>query len=244
MDNIHIIHIEETDSTNRFLHDYHQQQDSLITVAVAEYQTAGRGQGTNCWESEAGKNLTFSIKVFPRSLRASRQFVMLEAGALAVADVLAAYTDGITIKWPNDIYWCDSKLSGTLSECTVSGRGVGHCILGTGINVNQQTFFSDAPNPVSLSQIVGHELDRDKLLQAILHRFHDYLLAVNRGDYDRIDALYFARLYRKTGFHAYQDAGGTFQAAVHAVEPDGHFVLRRADGTLSRYAFKEVKFVI
>ena len=244
MDNVHIISIEITDSTNRFLHDYPQEKDVLMTVAVADYQTAGRGQGTNCWESEAGKNLTFSIKVFPRGLRASRQFVMLEAEALAVAEALSAYTDGITIKWPNDIYWHDRKISGTLSECTVSGSGVGYCILGTGINVNQQVFVGDAPNPVSLSQIVGHEVDRNTLLETILHRFQGYLQTVNRGDYDKIDALYFARLYRKTGQHAYQDAGGRFLAEVHAVEPDGHFVLRREDGMLSRYAFKEVKFVI
>lgn len=215
-----------------------------MTVAVTEYQSAGRGQGSNSWESEPGKNLLFSIKTRPCGLEAMRQYVMLEAGALAVCDVLRSYSDGITIKWPNDIYWQDRKISGTLSECTVSGRTIDTCIIGTGVNINQREFRSDAPNPVSLLNITGREVDPDKVLDEIITQFQVYLSMVNEGRYDEIDSLYAAALYRREGSFRYKDKDGEFTADLVRVEPDGHLVLRRTDGRISKYAFKEVSFVI
>ncbi len=241
---IKTIRLSETDSTNRFMREYTGEEGELMTVATTDYQTAGRGQGRNTWESEAGKNLLFSIKTYPRRLQARRQFVMLEAGALAVRDALAAYADDFTVKWPNDVYWRDMKISGTLSECAVSGGLVGGCVIGTGVNVNQRVFTSGAPNPVSLSQVTGRDIDREELLQTLLARFAWYLGLVNSGSYDDIHRLYAASLYRREGMHAYRDATGGFMAAIERVEPDGRLVLRKADGELKEYLFKEVEHVI
>ena len=80
MENIKIIRLDETDSTNRFLQDYGGEEGAVMTIATAEHQTAGRGQGRNTWESEAGRNLLFSIKTRLKALAAGRQFVMLESG--------------------------------------------------------------------------------------------------------------------------------------------------------------------
>lgn len=243
MDSIKIIRVEETDSTNRLLHEYTGDEGKVMTVAVAEHQTAGRGQGTNHWESEAGQNLLFSIMVRPEALPVQRQFVMLEAGALAIKDVLEEYAGGITIKWPNDVYWHDKKISGTLSECTVSRGMTGRCIIGTGININQQEFTDYAPNPVSLRQITGHNTDRTELLGKLLARFSEYLGMVNARRYDDIDRMYAGALYRKEGVFEYEDAAGRFMAEIERIEPNGHIVLKRTDGSTSTYAFKEVKFV-
>ena len=84
MEDIITLRLKETDSTNRFLREYTGEEGSLMTVVTADYQTAGRGQGRNSWESAPGQNLLFSVKVRPRGVEARRQFVMLEAGALAV----------------------------------------------------------------------------------------------------------------------------------------------------------------
>lgn len=146
-----------------------------MTIVTADNQTAGRGQGRNTWESEPGRNLLFSVKTYPKGLDARRQFVMLEAGALSVRDALSAYADGFTVKWPNDIYHNDMKISGTLSECTIVHGLVGSCIMGTGININQREFISDAPNPVSLAQILGHDVSREDILDNVLERFGRYL---------------------------------------------------------------------
>lgn len=215
-----------------------------MTVVMADFQTAGRGQGANRWESERGKNLLCSIRITPESLPANRQYVILQAAALAVREALAVYADGMTIKWPNDIYFLDRKISGTLSECVVSNGIVKKCIIGIGVNVNQETFTGDAPNPVSLWQITGCHVSRAELLDDILRRFSQYLKYIDSGDYDAIVVRYLDVLYRRMGMHAYRDEGGDFMAALVSVEPDGHLVLQREDGRMSRYAFREVGFII
>ena len=152
-----------------------------MTIAHAEYQTAGRGQGGNRWESAKGLNLTFSVKSYPVDLPVNRQYLMLEAGALAVYYALSGYSDGFSIKWPNDIYWKDYKISGTLSECSVSSHGVSSCILGTGINVNIEA-AEFAPEiretATSLSLLAGHPLDRRQLLADILQEMETLSLDV------------------------------------------------------------------
>ena len=152
MEGIKLIHTAETDSTNRLLRDYAGEEGRLLTVLTADYQTAGRGQGRNTWESEPGKNLLASIRLHPRGLAAARQYALTEAGALAVRDTVAAYVGGASVKWPNDVYAGDRKISGTLSECDISGTAIKTCTLGIGLNVNQRVFRSGAPNPVSIAQ--------------------------------------------------------------------------------------------
>ena len=46
---IKLITVEEVDSTNDFLRHYSGEEGERITVVLAEYQTAGRGQGENVW---------------------------------------------------------------------------------------------------------------------------------------------------------------------------------------------------
>ena len=239
-----IIKLAETDSTNRFLRDYRGETGLRMTVATAEHQTAGRGQGGNTWESEGGRNILLSVMTHPQGLAARRQFVMLEAGALAVRDTLTLHADGFSIKWPNDIYWHDMKISGTLSECDISRGMVGRCILGTGININQRTFTGSAPNPVSLWQITGQETDRNQITDELLKRLEHYLDMVDTGRYGDIHDMYAGSLYRRNGVHAYRDAGGVFMARIERIEPDGRLVLHRTDGSLKEYMFKEVEHII
>ena len=239
-----IIRFDEIDSTNSFLHGYHEGDDVETVVAVAEYQTAGRGQGTNHWESERGKNLTFSVRVAPKGVRAGGQYVLSMCIALAVKNVLSEYSEGMTVKWPNDIYWNDKKISGTLIETTIAGKNVKTCIFGTGINVNQTEFLSDAPNPVSIKQIVGHEVDREELLKKVMRNLEKYLKIVYSGERKKIHDAYMNCLYRKEGVHKYRDNNGTFEASIERVEDSGHLVLRSTDDRERRYGFKEVAFVL
>ena len=238
------IHLAEIDSTNRYLCERAHEFRESVVVATAEYQTHGKGQGSNSWESEWGKNLLFSILIHPVTVPVNQQFLLSMMGALSLKDVLDGYLSNVTLKWPNDIYWNDNKLSGTLIETTVHGHGIQNCVFGVGLNVNQTLFQSDAPNPVSMSQILGCEIDRQTLLDQILEAFESYYDKMKKGLYDEVVAQYHAALYRRTGVHYFHDRHGLFQAAIDHVEKDGHLVLRRKDGTLTPFAFKEVEFIL
>lgn len=237
-----IIRLKEIDSTNRFLRELKDEQEDEMVVAVADFQTAGKGQGSHTWESEAGKNLLFSIKVNPRWVPVRQQFLLSMAGAIAIKEALETYVDGITLKWPNDVYWNDKKISGTLIETSLDSKGIKTCIFGIGINVNQEAFHSDAPNPVSLRQILGHEVDKDELLQKVIEGFRRYYELLRRADYMDVSGIYHLSLYRRKGFHRYEDADGDFEGAFVEVEDDGHLILHDKQGVIRSYSFGEVKF--
>lgn len=238
-----IIYLDATESTNSYLTSYSPDEGEGMTVVVADYQTAGRGQGTNSWESEQGKNLLFSILMHPVEVPVAKQFLLSEYGALSLKEALADYvSEDITLKWPNDIYWKDKKLSGTLIETKLGAGRIKDCIFGVGLNVNQMEFRSDAPNPVSLAQIVGHEINRDELLQKIVQAFEKNYEWIKSGNYFGLTTMYHEALYRSKGFYPYEDADGTFEGSIVEVEDDGHLILRDTFGMIRSYEFKEIKY--
>lgn len=248
-----IIHINETDSTNRWLMEHGDAERNQ--VVWTDYQSAGRGCGSNTWESERGKNLLFSLLVHPHELKANEQFRISMAISVAIVNALSSHLSPLTphfsplnphptpltshptplsIKWPNDIYWKDSKLGGILIENQLAGAFVRDSIIGVGLNVNQKQFLGDAPNPVSLCQITGCEHERESLLHRVVERF---TLEVDTEEYR-------ALLYRRHGFHPYRDAEGDFEAELITVEDDGHLLLCDRNGRQRCYAFKEVQFIL
>ena len=229
-----VIHIEETDSTNRWLKEHGEGN----MVVVADYQTAGRGCGTNQWESERGKNLLFSVLLHPVGILARDQFRISMAVSVTLCELLSQYADGFSIKWPNDIYWRDRKICGILIENQLQGSYMRDSIIGIGLNVNQRVFISDAPNPVSLCQILGHELVRDDLLHDFLGRLGGVLQRkALYKDYED-------RLYRRRKMEEYADKTGVFRASLQGVAPDGRLMLRDEKNQERTYAFKEVQFMI
>lgn len=230
-------HLDETDSTNRWLREHGSEYDDV--VVWTDYQTAGRGCGSNSWESERGQNLLFSLLIHPRQMPATRQFRISMMTANSISKVVSKYAGNVSIKWPNDIYVLDSKICGVLIQNTLQGSTVKDSIIGVGLNVNQLRFLSDAPNPVSLANLTGRTFDTESLLHELLETFHS-----EQADFEGVRSRYLSQLYRRTGFHRYRDELGEFMAELVTVEDDGHLMLRQADGSTRRYAFKEVQYVI
>lgn len=232
------------DSTINYLRNIPLPDGTDMLVAVTDFQTAGRGQGTNKWESEKGKNILFSFKTRPDGIKATDQFLLQQAVSLGIRNGVGNMLDGCTVKWPNDIYVGDKKLSGTLSECKIRNGMVCEFMAGIGINVNQIEFVSDAPNPVSMANILGKELDKNKVLSEILENICRNIIILNNNEYNYIREAYQDHLYRRKGIHTYEDKDGKFDATFEDILPNGHLVLRRTDGSLSEYEFKEVKYII
>ena len=213
-------------------------------LLTADYQTAGRGQRGTHWEAARGENLLFGIRFRPNAIRPSRQFLLSEVQALAVAETLDEMVDGICVKWPNDIYWLDQKICGMLLEHTLAGPQIATTITGVGLNVNQMVFESNAPNPISLRQITGNSTDRERLMRHIAWRFHRLYRRLLNGGEGTIHRAYLRRLYRRDGRrHCFRDANGCFEAEIKTVLPDGRLVLRDEKQELRTYAFKEVQYL-
>lgn len=239
------IHVAETTSTNLYIRKCLEQGElEEGSVVWADFQTAGRGQPGNTWESDAGANLMFSLVIYPECIPANQQFLISQIAALSVKETLDRYIDCVTVKWPNDIYWKDKKICGMLIENDLSGRDIYASVIGIGLNLNQKVFRSGAPNPVSLTQITGNMYDPETELHAFLRLFYAYYLRLLKGETALIRSCYKEALYRKDGFFGYEDESGRFEARIREIESTGHLILERRDGVLKRYAFKEVRCVM
>ena len=244
---VHRIHLAETDSTNRYAREC--TTDGAFTLITTDHQTAGRGQRGTVWESAPGENLLFSLAFRPTHIPSAQQFVLCELISVALCEVLSRHTDDIRIKWPNDIYHRDHKLSGILIEHDIEGTYIARTIIGIGLNVNQAHFASDAPNPISLCHILGQEIDRETLLTEICDTFaahyHDMLTAPDSTSWaGALHQRYTTLLYRLGTPAPYRDVQGTFNAILRHVEPDGRLRLEDEQGTLRSYLFKEVEYII
>ncbi len=242
--NMTIKHLAETDSTNTQLRQWmNAEAVADYSVVWSDYQTSGRGQVGNSWESERGKNLLMSIVVRPQRLDVHQQFYLSMAVSNAILDAIAKHVPSVEVKWPNDIYVDNQKLAGILIENTLRGSEIADTIVGLGLNVNQTKFVSDAPNPISLKNILGRDLNVEQLLLDICENIRLWMARVNERKFDEIFSAYAQRLFRNDGeYHLYTDRNGQFEAQISGIRPEGHLVLVDKQNAERVYAFKEVEF--
>ncbi|MBO5951484.1 MAG: biotin--[acetyl-CoA-carboxylase] ligase [Bacteroidaceae bacterium] len=243
--------LQTVHSTNSFLRELNGGDASFdMELATTEFQTAGRGQKGNSWESEKSKNLLFSILLHPVYVQPSKQFCISEAIALAVvkslkeivADELVA--KDFSVKWPNDIYWKNKKIAGILIENELFGSTIRDCIVGVGININQQIFLSDAPNPVSLYNILGVNTNVEEVLDAIIKQFVANVSMIENGQTALLHNEYMDSLFRRKGIYPYRDADSEFMATIKDVREDGRLILIDSNDKERIYEFKEVAIVL
>ena len=245
-----MIHLNETDSTNRYLQQLCQEAGNNkveeFTTICADYQTAGKGQRGNSWEAAKGANLLFSFVCYPTFVPIRQQFVLSQLISLGIKETLEEYCSDISIKWPNDIYWKEKKICGILIENDLQGNSIGRCISGIGLNINQEVFLSDAPNPISLKQITGKHYQRETILEKVMQRIEQSYqkLKEDSAYASELATRYAASLFRREGLHCYQDKDGLFNARLVRVEADGRFVLMDEANQERSYLFKEVQYVL
>lgn len=258
------MYIHETHSTSSLLREQYTDNLPHMFSIRTDYQTAGRGQAGNSWESEKGKNLLFSTLLRYPQVEASEQWRLSMLVAVAVREAIVeamkqkgdeAKGEGIQIKWPNDIYYEDKKVVGILIENTLSGRNIAYTIAGIGINVNQTEWLSNAPNPLSIKQITEKEYNTEEILEY-------FVAAIQKWEGETTETIreaYIKHLYRRKGWHSYierevslapthiigkAECEGAFEAEWADITAQGEWVLRLRNGEEKKYHFKQVRFVI
>jgi BirA family transcriptional regulator, biotin operon repressor / biotin---[acetyl-CoA-carboxylase] ligase len=238
------IELTEVDSTNNYATQMVSEGAwEPGTVVIAHAQPKGKGLLTNKWESEAGKNITLSVLLAPEFLPIPLQFQISKVVSLAVYQVVSMFAPNAAIKWPNDVYIGSNKVAGILIENSIMGSVLNSSVVGIGLNVNQVEFRSDAPNPVSLAQVLGCSLELSEVIQILLDRFNELYAQLEDGHSDKIDSMYLDCLYRKGIWAQYSDKLGTYNGKILGVSEIGMLQIERENGTVSEYHFKEVVFL-
>lgn len=214
------------------------------TVIYTNFQSAGRGQSGNSWESENGKNLLISIILYPSMIEPADQFLISMAVSLGITGFLDRHINGSTIKWPNDIYVKSDKIAGILIENTLIGNTIENSVAGIGLNINQTSFMSNAPNPVSLSKLTGLQYDLGECLNQLSDDINERYQQLVNSDYISLREDYLSRLFRKDEWCQWRDETGVFTGRIVTVSPEGRLIIEKEDGTESGYAFKEIEFIL
>ena len=250
------MYIKQTYSTSTLLRELYSEQLPHLYTIRTDFQTAGRGQAGNTWESQEGKNLLFSALLRYDNIRATEQWRLSMLVPLALWDVLAKYlpADRLTIKWPNDIYDDNQKLVGILIENALAGQYIGHSIAGIGLNINQVQWISNAPNPISMKQITGQEYEPEALM-------NEWIAAMQQWEdcsTEQLYQAYYQHLYRREGWHKYverevnltptaiapEGIEGEFIATIAGITPQGELILRKENNEEKTYHFKQIRFVL
>jgi BirA family biotin operon repressor/biotin-[acetyl-CoA-carboxylase] ligase len=241
----HVISLLNVPSTNDYARELlEESKPENGTVIIAGEQAKGRGYGSNTWISQSGKNLTFSILLFPSFLEASSQFLLSKAISLGIADYLCNYLDDVTIKWPNDIYVDNYKIGGILIENDLVGSQMRNAIVGVGLNINQSSFPADLPNPVSLMQVMECTFSLKKEFRKLARHMDRRYKMLTKKNMDRIHRDYHNNLYRLNEYHEFIKDDEKFRARIIGVSDYGQLVLESEHGKTMEFNFKEVQFVL
>jgi BirA family transcriptional regulator, biotin operon repressor / biotin---[acetyl-CoA-carboxylase] ligase len=214
------------------------------TVIYTNYQSAGRGQTGNSWESENGKNLLFSLILFPSVIKAADQFIISMTLSLGICDFLNRYIPVSKIKWPNDIYVKNDKIAGLLIENSVTGNHIESTIAGIGLNINQIKFISDAPNPVSLKMITGIDFNLTNSLNQLLSDLDIRYKEMLEGNNISLIEEYISKLYRLNEWRDYKDSNDLFTGRIISVAKNGRLQIETRSGNIKEYFHKEVDFIL
>lgn len=235
-------YIKTTPSTNSLSINNPNQNCCIYTYN----QSQGRGQIGRKWYCNPGKDLATSFFVNIGDLKVKDHFTLNIAVSLSIYDSLIAFVgkNGLSIKWPNDIYFQEKKLAGILIQNQIKGLFVFKTIIGIGINVNSLMFPSELPNPTSIDLINnnGSQVSKLKLLQKLAEH-----LKINLGQmtFDRkgLESRYKNILFGMNEMRYFEKDDQTFEAKIIDVSQEGKLLIDTAEGIQS-FSFREVNYVI
>lgn len=203
------------------------------TVITASEQQSGKGQRGRQWISSAGENLLCSVILKPVYLSLPNRFLLNKCAALAVFRLVREFLPETpaAIKWPNDILLNGNKVAGILLETTISGRHIGSCVVGIGLNVNQTDFPPQAGSPVSFRALVGKHFSIDEVLDSLCGHLEAMYLLLRAGNFDMIEQMFEEALWQKGIPRKFSLGGNIIVAQIIRSDIEGHLVLLGNDGT-------------
>ncbi|MGB5982165.1 MAG: biotin--[acetyl-CoA-carboxylase] ligase [Nonlabens sp.] len=231
-----VVKLHAIESTNDFLKSrFRESELPNLHCVYTQNQTHGKGQRGTRWQSEAGKNLLFSVLY--RNDDELNPFEVSQFISVVLTEFIKSKTDlQVAIKWPNDILAGGKKIAGILIENIFRKGVLTHSIIGVGLNVNQKVFDS-LPRAGSLKSLTGRTFDIDLLLNTFIDFLHNSIAST----YEKINCFdkYFYK-YQKTALFKIQDT--TVQAKILGTDASGRLLLE-FDGYVKSYDLKEVVWI-
>jgi BirA family biotin operon repressor/biotin-[acetyl-CoA-carboxylase] ligase len=233
-----LIELESVDSTNNYaMARIHEGMASDGMVCLARHQWGGKGQRGKTWLSEPGQNLIMSLVIEPGTLLLSQQFIFSAAIGLGILDFLRSLKKkNWSLKWPNDVYWDDRKAAGILIESVVQGNNWTYAVVGIGMNLNQESFPPEIPNPVTLKQITGKNHDPVSVAREMVPAIRKRIAKL-RSNPDLILDSYNHSLYKKNQKVALKKGNDRIETNLQGVDMSGFLLTDNGPFNLGEIEF-------
>ena len=230
----------ETDSTNLWIKRLAKEGASEGTLALAEFQSAGRGRLGRSWEVPEGTSVMMSILLRPKFEPQYAPTLTLVMG-MAVAKAVKSLGFDVSIKWPNDVVVSHKKICGILTEMGVRDGKIDYAVIGVGINVNIKEFPEEmADKATSLYLESGKEFDRSQIPGLVMEAFEKYYekfaatcdLSGLKEEYESILANYNqpVRVLAKE----------PYEGVARGITDGGELLVEKTDGTIATVSAGEV----
>lgn len=230
----------ETDSTNLWIKRLAKEGAPEGTLALAEFQSAGRGRLGRSWEVPEGTSVMMSILLRPKFEPQYAPTLTLVMG-MAVAKAVKSLGFDVSIKWPNDVVVSHKKICGILTEMGVHDGKIDYAVIGVGINVNIKEFPEEmADKATSLYLESGKEFDRSQIPGLVMEAFEEYYekfaatcdLSGLKEEYESILANYNqpVRVLAKE----------PYEGVARGITDGGELLVEKTDGTIATVSAGEV----
>ena len=242
-----ITHFKTLESTNAYLQNLlNEGVDIVDNIIVTDFQTSGKGQGKNIWQSEDGKNLLFSVALDMSFLKAENQLLLTQIVSVTMINVLKKYLpeESLFIKWPNDIYFNDKKIAGILIKNEIKGMMMGTSIIGIGLNVNQTSFDENLPNPISMKMITGNDFDLKLILNDICQQLRANSQQPTTNSQQPTVNSYIKHLYRYKQWASYEHEGVVKEMMIIGYDQFGRLILKEKNDHEVVCDLKEISFKV
>jgi BirA family biotin operon repressor/biotin-[acetyl-CoA-carboxylase] ligase len=204
---------------------------------MADFQTNGRGQRGNTWQSVSSENLMFSLVFQPIGITPDQQIRLSWYTAVIWIKCLHRFSIAAQIKWPNDIFVGENKLGGILIEQQILGNTIAWSIVGCGMNVNAHPELKNTSSIFEQTQV--HFKPRT-LLNEFLELFNGHLDLLY-SNHDKLKADFEAELWGKYTIQQFEDVKGQlWKAKIMGVDALGRLVLEQNDELL-HFDLQEIK---
>lgn len=237
------IQLTSTDSTNKYLQRIIENNSVTKEIVInARFQSHGKGQEQNRWESDPYQNLTFSILLMPDYIPVNQIFTLNQIISLAIIDFLTKYQIYARIKWPNDIMVGRKKIAGILIETIIMGSKIQYAIVGIGLNVNQELFPLLQNKAISMRTLLGYDLNLDTALQQLLNCIHTRIQLLKEKNFEAINNEYIQLLYLYNTWSNYYKNEKQFMGKIINVKSTGEICIMLNDGQVKEFMNKEISF--
>lgn len=242
---MHIVKLDATDSTNAYLKNMARQNElNDFTSVVTFEQSKGKGQMGSFWESDPGKNLTFSTLKNFNTLSVTQGYLLNICTSLAVSNALKQFSiPNLHVKWPNDILSGNTKICGILIENMLLGNQIKTSIIGIGLNINQ-TIFHTVSNATSMKLLLGDTFNLDEVRNAIIEELKNLFLLLEKKELISLRSTYEQELFRKDKPSTFENENGSrFVGIIRGISTEGRLLVELEDVVLTAFDLKEIKLL-